>query len=122
MWNLLTGDPVGGAVVILRLLTAILSANFVTMTTLLSQMIAVLNRVAAPLRFIGLQPKAVAMAVALVVRFIPVLSQRIADISDAWRARSVRRPGWRIIVPVVLSALDDADRVAEALRARGGAG
>ena len=121
LWNLLTGDPVGGVVVILRLMTAILAANFVTMTTLLSQMIAVLSRVAAPLRFIGLPPKAVAMAVALVVRFIPVLSQRLADIRDAWRARSIKPPGWRIIVPAVLSALDDADRVAEALRARGGA-
>ena len=121
LWTLLTGDPIGGLSVILRLITAILAANFVTMTTLLSQMIAVLTRLATPLRPI-LPPKALALAIALVVRFIPVMTQRLSDISDAFRARSPRRPGWRILVPAVLSALDDADRVAEALRARGGAG
>ena len=122
LWNLLTGDPQGGAVVILRLLTAILAANFVTMTTLLSQMIAVLTRLSSPLRLVGLQPKTLALAVALVVRFIPIMILRLSDIRDAWSARSTRRPGWRISVPAVLSALDDSDRVAEALRARGGAG
>ena len=67
-------------------------------------------------------PNALALAIALVVRFIPALTQRLSDISDAFRARSPKRPGWRILVPAVLSALDDADRVADALRARGGAG
>ena len=122
LWHLLTRDPAGGTVVILRLLAAILAANFVTMTTLLSQMIAILTRLATPLRLVGLPPKALALAVALVIRFIPVMIQRLSDIRDAWRARSARRPSWRITVPAVLAALDDADRVAEALRARGGAG
>jgi biotin transport system permease protein len=56
------------------------------------------------------------------IRFIPVLSDRLSQISESWRARSPRRPGWRILTPATLAALDDADQVAEALRARGGAG
>jgi biotin transport system permease protein len=43
-------------------------------------------------------------------------------IADAIRARSPRRPGWRLVVPAALAALDDADHAAEALRARGGLG
>ena len=43
-------------------------------------------------------------------------------LSLAWRARSRRRAGWRVIVPFMVLALDDADHVAEALRARGGIG
>jgi len=35
-------------------------------------------------------------------------------------ARSRRRPGWQLVLPLSLAALDDADHVAEALRARGG--
>ena len=46
----------------------------------------------------------------------------LAQIGQSWRARSTRRPRWRVLVPATLAALDDADHVAEALRARGGAG
>ena len=51
-----------------------------------------------------------------------VMLLRWEALSVAFRARSDRRPGWRIAAPAVLAALDDAERVAEALRARGGAG
>ena len=34
-------------------------------------------------------------AVALVIRFIPVLQERSARIGESWRARSARRAGWR---------------------------
>ena len=47
---------------------------------------------------------------------------RMDILRESWRARSPRRPGWRILLPATLAALDDADHVAEALRARGGAG
>jgi biotin transport system permease protein len=63
-----------------------------------------------------------ALAFALVIRFIPVMLDHLTRITDAWSARSPRRPRWRVLVPATLAALDDADRAAEALRARGGAG
>ena len=47
-------------------------------------------------------PNALARAVALVVRVIPVMIQRHTDIRDPFPARSPKRPGWRILV------LDDA--------------
>jgi biotin transport system permease protein len=122
IWHGVTGDLAGGAVILLRLATAVAAANLVTMTTRLDAMIAVIERLAAPLAILGLPPRRLALAIALVIRFIPVLSGRLAQIRDAWRARSPGGPGWRILVPATLAALDDADRVAEALRARGGAG
>jgi biotin transport system permease protein len=122
LWHLWTGDPGGGAAVILRMLTAVALANFVTMTTRLSDMIAVIEALARPLRPLGLPPRRLALALALVIRFIPQMLDRLTQIRDSWRARSPRRPGWRVLVPATLAALDDADRAAEALRARGGAG
>lgn len=122
LWHLWTSDPRGGLTVILRLVAAMAAANLVTMTTRLSDMIAVIERLAAPFARLGLPPRTFALAIALVIRFIPVLSDRLAQISESWRARALRRPGWRILTPAALAALDDADRVAEALRARGGAG
>ncbi len=122
LWHLWIGDIAGGAVVILRLIAAVAAANFVTMTTRLSDMIAVIEWLCRPFARLGLSPKTLALAVALVIRFIPVMLDRMEQIRESWRARSARRPGWRVMLPATLAALDDADRVAEALRARGGAG
>ena len=122
LWHLYTDERQAGAVVLLRMGTAVALANFVTMTTRLSDMLAVFQQLLRPLQPLGLSPQRVALAMALVIRFIPVMLDRLAQISESWRARSPRRPRWRVLVPATLAALDDADRVAEALRARGGAG
>lgn len=120
LWHLWSRDLSGGAVVILRMLTAVTLANFVTMTTRLSDMITVLECLTRPLSAFGLSPRTLALAVALVIRFIPVMQDRTEQISQSWRARSARRAGWRVLMPATLAALDDAEHVAEALRARGG--
>ena len=121
LWHLWIGDLTGGAAILLRMLTAVALANFVTMTTRLSDMLAVFQWLARPVAPL-LPPRRLALAFALVIRFIPVMLERMAQIDASWRARAPRRPRWRVLVPGVLAALDDADRVAEALRARGGAG
>jgi biotin transport system permease protein len=122
VWHLWIGELEGGLVIILRLMTAVTLANVVTMTTRLSDMIAVFQWLARPLAPLGLSPRRLALALALVIRFIPVMLVNLTRITDAWSARSRRRPRWRVLVPATLAALDDADRAAEALRARGGAG
>ena len=122
LWHLWIDDLAGGAEVILRMGAAVAAANFVTMTTQLSQMMAVMERLCRPLAAFGLRPRVLALAVALVIRFIPVMLQRSGEITESWQARSPRRPGWRLLVPLTLAALDDADYASDALRARGGAG
>lgn len=122
LWHLWTGAREAGGIILLRMVTAVALANFVTMTTRLSDMIATVQRLARPLAFTGLSPRRLALAMALVVRFIPVMLERMEQITQSWRARSPRKPRWRVLVPATLAALDDADRAAEALRARGGAG
>ncbi len=122
LWHLWIWDIAAGASILLRMLTAVALANFVTMTTRLSDMMSVFQWLAKPLAAFGLSPRKLALAVALTIRFIPVMLDRLAQITQSWRARSPRRPRWRVLVPATLAALDDADRAAEALRARGGAG
>ena len=120
LWHLWLGTFGDGATILLRMGAAVGAANLVTMTTRLSDMQALVERVAAPLKHFGISPVALGLAFALVIRFIPVMVQRLAAQRDAWRARSPRRPGWQLAFPATLAALDDAERVAEALRARGG--
>ncbi|MFS4437785.1 energy-coupling factor transporter transmembrane component T family protein [Paracoccaceae bacterium GXU_MW_L88] len=120
IWHLWTGAISEGAVILLRILSAVALANFVTMTTRLSDMMDVLHVLTRPLARFGLNPKALELAVALVIRMTPVLAEKGGRLNEAWRARSPRRAGWRIVLPFAVLALDDADHVAEALRARGG--
>lgn len=119
-WHLWTGELRTGAVIVLRMIAAVAAANLVTMTTRLSDMLAVIERLMRPLSPL-IPPRRLGLAFALVIRFIPAMGESLARIRDAWAARSPRRAGWRVLVPGVLAALDDADRAAEALRARGGA-
>ncbi len=119
LWHLWAGQAQQGGTVVLRMLAAVAAANLVTMTTRLSDMITVLEWLARPLSPL-LPPRRLALAIALVIRFIPVLSERMATLAQAFRARSPRRSGWRLLAPAALAALDDAEHVADALRARGG--
>lgn len=121
LWHLWTRDVEDGVAILLRMVTAVALANFVTMTTRLSDMLSVFERLARPLAPI-LPPRRLGLAFALVIRFIPVMVDRMGLIRQSWSARSPRPPRWRVMVPATLAALEDADRVAEALRARGGAG
>ncbi|MFT0891749.1 energy-coupling factor transporter transmembrane component T family protein [Pseudochelatococcus sp. G4_1912] len=109
-----------GAAIGFKMLTAVALANLVTMTTRLDAMIAVVETCTRPLARFGLSPRVLALAIALVIRFTPTLMMRSAQLAESWRARSVRRPNWRIVVPVTLAAVDDAEQIAQALRARGG--
>ena len=77
-------------------------------------------RLLAPLRHLGIRTAPIGFAMALVIRFTPVLFAKAGTLIDAWRARSPRRPGWQVVMPIALLAIDDAEHVAEALRARGG--
>jgi len=120
LWHLVSGTPILGAGVAARLLAAVGLANLVTMTTRLDDMIGIVRWLTSPLRRLGLATGALEIAIALVVRFTPVLADKGSRLFEAWRARSKRRPGWRILAPFTLLAIDDAEHVAEALRARGG--
>ena len=120
VWHIATGDVGAGVTICLRLVVAISLANLVTLTTRMEDMLDVVRKLIAPLRRFGLSPDILAFSVALVVRFAPVLLEKGARLAEAWRARSARRARWNIILPLTLIALDDADHVSEALRARGG--
>jgi biotin transport system permease protein len=120
IWHLWEGSHAEGATILMRMITMVALANLVTMTTRLSDMIAVVQTLVAPLRRFGVNTRAFEIAMAMVIRMVPVLFTKASALIDAWKARSRRRPGWRIVFPFLLLALDDADHVSDALRARGG--
>ena len=120
VWHVLTGAFRDGCTIVLRLITVVGLANLVTMTTRLDDLIRVAELLLAPLKIIGLQSRALAISLALVIRFTPILLMKGRLLADAWAARSADRTGWRILGPFTALAIDDAERVAEALKAKGG--
>ena len=120
LWHLWIQELLQGSAIIIRMICAVALANLVTMTTKLSDMIDVVRFLTQPLQRFGLNPRILELSIALVIRMTPVLLDKGENLGMAWKARSTRRSGWKIILPFTLIALDDADQVAEALRARGG--
>ncbi len=125
-WHILTETITEGMIILLRLITLVAMANLVTMTTRLSDMMAVILSLIALLRFVPVlrymatSNHVIALMFALVIRMIPVLTKKSQLLWMRWRSRSSRRPTWRILMPLMVLAIDDAEQVADALKARGG--
>ena len=119
----LVSDVRSGAVTALRLLALVLAAAVLTATTRVTEMVAVIERVCGPLRWVGVRPARIGLVIAMALRFIPLISERADRIREAHAARggSVRgvRGMTRTIVPLLVQVLQLAQTISEALDARG---
>ena len=119
---LLTDVPTG-TVTVLRLLALVLAAAVVTATTRVTEMVGVVERVCAPLRWVGVRPARIGLVIAMALRFIPVLTERADRIREAQAARGGSLQGPRslavLVVPLLVQVLRMAHTVGEALDARG---
>lgn len=113
-------DLAAATSMLLRMLLLIWLANLLTLTTRMDAMMDALRPVLAPLRWVGVEPARIAFAVALLLRFVPVLMAVLAALMEAWRARGGGRQRWRLAVPLLVNAIRLSDHVSEALAARGG--
>jgi biotin transport system permease protein len=117
-WHLVRGTPEAGLAITFRMLTMFAAATLMLLTTRFDALLATFASLMRPFARLGLPVERIALAMAMAVRFVPVLAARAGDLSRAWRARSPRRPRHRLLTPLALAALDEADHAAEALRAR----
>ena len=119
----LTTDLASGAHTVLRLLTLVLAAAVVTATTRVTEMVAVVEWLCAPLRLVGGRPQRVGLLIAMALRFIPVLIERADRIRAAQAARGGSPRGVRAlrttVAPLLVQLLQMAHDVSEALDARG---
>jgi biotin transport system permease protein len=95
----------------------------VTATTRVTAMVAVVERVCAPLRSVGVRPARIGLALAMALRFIPLVAERADRVREAQAARGGSVRGVRglatIVVPLLVQVLQLAHTVSEALDARG---
>ena len=117
--NLLFVEPIQAGVAALRLVTLVLLAYAVTITTRTADMIEALEHALAPLDRIGLvNAERVALAIGLAIRFVPVIAGAAEDIREAQAARGLAGNPLALIVPLVIRVLKAADELAEAIDAR----
>jgi biotin transport system permease protein len=102
----------------LRMLLMIAVADLVTITTTMQQMLATLMPLVRPARRLGLDPWRLSLAVALMVRFVPVLLAQWSAQRDAWTSRSPRKAGFTLLIPFLRETLRRTDTIAESIASR----
>ena len=119
----LVTDVLTGTLTVLRLLALVLAAAVVTATTRVTAMVAVIERVCGPLRWVGVRPARIGLVIAMALRFIPLICERADRIREAQAARGGSVRGLRglttSVVPLLVQVLQLAHTVSEALDARG---
>ncbi|MBL1074569.1 energy-coupling factor transporter transmembrane protein EcfT [Nocardia sp. 2] len=101
-----------------RILTLVLLANLVTLTTRTTAMIDTIEQALRPLKPLGVRPERVGLLVAMTIRFIPVIKEQAELVRSAQRARGIER-STVFLIPLLIRTLRMADGVGEALDARG---
>lgn len=110
--------PTDAFVNTVRVVSIVLLAALLTLTTRSEDLLVALERGLGPLRHLGVDPRRVSLTLSLAISMIPVVAGITARVRDAQRARGVRL-GFRIVVPILVISLRHADEVADALSARG---
>lgn len=111
---------VGGMVLAVGVLVAsIVAAGLVTRTTRISDMLVTFEKAARPLALFGVRPEKVALTLSLALRAIPVVLALSNETSQARRARGLDRSVQALVTPTVVRTVRHAERVGEALAARG---
>ena len=103
---------------VVRLLMMVMLADLITMTTPLQRLLEITSLLFAPLDRRGNMRRQLAFAVALMIRFVPLLAQQWQAQRWAYRARSSRRPKPFLLAAFFSQALRRTDQIAESIAAR----
>ncbi|HEY0905450.1 MAG TPA: energy-coupling factor transporter transmembrane protein EcfT [Acidimicrobiales bacterium] len=106
-------------VVVGTLLALVLLAGLVSLTTRTTDLVDVVVAGCRPLRPLGVDAERVGLLLALGIRSVPVVIGLAREVRDAQVARGLGASPRAFAVPLVVRSLRHADRLADALVARG---
>ena len=118
-YQVLIGTPLRGVVIAANLLTAVYASRLITLTTPGNVLIDGLVAALRPLRVFGVNPERVGLAIAVMLRSIPLLLDSFSEVRQAARARGRERHLFGLLTPVVVRAVGHAQATGAALAARG---
>lgn len=104
---------------LLRLITLVLAALLVSMTTPITQMMGVVEWLLAPTARLGwVDARKVSLTIGLTLRLIPELSVQWNEIREAQAARGVKPSVITMLFPMLVRTLRRAEELSEAIDAR----
>ncbi|MCA0296816.1 MAG: energy-coupling factor transporter transmembrane protein EcfT [Actinobacteria bacterium] len=118
-YQVVVGQPGLAVVVTANLVTAVYASRLLTLTTPGPVLIDALVAGLRPLRVVGVDPERVGLAVAIMVRSVPLLLDTFEQVRQAARARGRERNLFALVTPVVVRAVGQAQATGAALAARG---
>ena len=101
------------------LLTLVLLATVLTVTTPVDEILDAVTRALRPLRRLGVDADQVALAFALMIRAIPTTVEIADQTRDAALARGLQRDPRARLTPLVIRVVAHARATGDALHARG---
>jgi biotin transport system permease protein len=118
-FQVIFASPERAVMVCGSLLIAVAIAALVTLTTRVTEMLDVCQRLLRPLHRFGVDPDRIGLVLALTIRCIPLMVDIVRDVSEARKARGAGFSLRAIAAPAVVRALRSADAMGDALIARG---
>ncbi|MGY5318667.1 CbiQ family ECF transporter T component [Neomicrococcus lactis] len=94
-------------------------ARLLVLTTPLSELMEGLERVLSPLRYVGLRPAVFSLAIAIMIRSIPMIIGAAQDTVDAANARGLGKNPIALAAPTIITTIATARTTGDALAARG---
>ena len=101
------------------LVTLVLLATVLTVTTPVDELLDTITRALRPMRRLGVDPEGVALAFSLLLRGIPTTLQLADETRDAAIARGLERDPRARLTPLVIRVVAHARATGDALHARG---
>jgi len=111
-------QPLLGLVSALRLLSASLLGIALMLTTRANDLLDVLESWLSPLNRFGIRSNALALQLALMLRFTEHFFIQWKRLDDAHRVRTGKSGGFKLLAPLTIRMLTSAQRVADALDLR----
>lgn len=102
-----------------RILVAILLAALLALTTPVSALLDLFERVLGPARVVGVDPARTSLLLVVALGSVPTLARIARDVRDAHRARGARGGVRSSALAFIVLALKHADELGDALTARG---
>ena len=113
-----TGQPWLGLASGLRLVSTTMLGAMLTATTRFGDLLGVAEWLLSPLARRGLPVERLALQLGLMLRFAEQFFVQWQRLADAYRVRTGRSGGWRLLAPLTIHMLITARKVADALAIR----
>jgi len=111
-------QPMVGVISVARLVGAASLGFAVTLTTSTSELLDLTERALGPLQRFGVEPSLVGLRIALLLRFTELFFYQWQRLDEAYRVRTGKSGGFRLLAPLTILMLVAAQRVADTLQVR----